>query len=187
MTAPARPRRPWPARWWALPALLAVAACLAAVVNWNWQMARQRAGISERMARIAGLDREGLERAWRNRDGHGVVEWTPDADAEPALAVMPRSPLMEADAIYVLYRDRWVAAILAVTPIGDWFNGRPIGAGRRGDATLDRTLTDKERSDLEAMAGLLAERLDRLDPESARRDRAEQTLERARGLLSAAP
>ncbi len=174
-------------RVWALIVLLVLLAGGGMIYNWNWQMRGERARLTERLAAIPTLDREALEAAWLNRDGLPNVSWTPDPQADPVLAVMPRAPHMKVDAIYALYRGHRATAILAISPIGGWFGDQRIDIRQHPETMVARPLDAIEQAELDTMIGLIEARRDRFDPESKEYGWTDHVLNQARRLRELQP
>jgi hypothetical protein len=147
--------------------IAAAAVCLAAA-----------AGIAARWIHVADQAREELLRhqreafAWSREEltAHwgDKLSWHPDAGAETALAVTPRSLWNDFDAIYILYRDNNAVAVLALTQVGGYFNLEPIRAREWPETLIPRRLSAGERADLNLMIESIEDRLSTFDPQSNR-------------------
>ncbi|MEN6624630.1 MAG: hypothetical protein ABFD69_00225 [Candidatus Sumerlaeia bacterium] len=136
------------AHWIRLGVLFAAAAA-ASVAAWQWQLGLERARFERSLADLKGYSRAELAKQWRDRDDLPAVKWSPVENADPALAVIPRSGHMFQDAIYILYRGDRPSAILAVTGIGTWWNGSRLSSGTKPGT--------KDAGDRTEMVRLMAE------------------------------
>jgi type II secretory pathway pseudopilin PulG len=143
--------------------LLVVGLCAAVAVRWIGQANQARAQLVDLQRRALAADRAQLAADWGEK-----LDWFPDPDAPLALAVSPRSPRNDFDAIYTLYRDRKAVAVLAITQVGGFFNLEPIRARQWPETLIPRRLNPTEREDLRATIDLLQRRQETFDPQSYR-------------------
>ena len=166
--------RPWQ---WLLIALALAAMAFGVTAYWMRQADAARAELRQTLGRVRQSDRQALIREWGDK-----VSWTPDSAAPLTLAVMPRTRRLSFDAIYALYQGRQVVATLALTSIGGYFNDLALDQRNHPDTLLARGLTPDERHRLQALGGLLEERLRHLEPQSNQYGWTREVLRLARKL-----
>lgn len=148
------------ARFWIGAAVLALVVGALVIRHWSGMAAESRERFEAAIERIQSGDRAALVAEWGE-----TVTWHPDIEARPALAILPRHPRQEFDAIFVAYDEPQQPAVVSFTTLGGYVNGARLDRAEYPETWLDRALTPSERRGLRLLERLLAERLERIERE----------------------
>lgn len=152
--------------------------CVGVVFWWAHRTHLAREEMLRHRAEAMQWDRARLTESWGEK-----IDWYPNAEAEPALAVLPRSRLSEFDTIFVLFHGDRGAASLILSQIGGYYDDLAIDARRWPETLNERPLDGAETERLRTLVALMEARLERFDPPSQRRSWNNTLLRIARELL----